>query len=393
MAINNNQVYTLVRQAYADALGGSTITAQDLQGVIDTGDTTTTILQNRDAFTSALIMACAKNWFMDTSYRSEYRDVFFEDEREYGAIIQLISVQTPEVQQSHAWQTFTSGVSTAGTYTLYLPIVASKLYGKTDSWELPIAISDEQWDDAFLSADKLADFVAYIMTVVDNAIVCHLENMNALNRNNFIAEKFVAEADANIKGVHVVNLTDLYNSERSGNLATTEDFLASPDAMRFAAAKIDEYSTYFSKMSKMFNTEDTARFTPDDRKVVQVVKKFASAMAEVSYSTTYNADYVKLPNYEEVPFWQGFGSGISWDDVTSIDVETGTDGTAVSESNIVALIVDKWAIMHTIRKHRVPVTRFDPEAITQYYFQFRDSYMNNLGQNGVVFVVDDASTP
>lgn len=393
MALNNNQIYSLVRSAYADALGGATLGTQDLEGIIDTGDLTETILANRDQFTGALIAQCAKNWFMDTSYRSMYRDVFFEDEREYGAIVQLISAEAPAVQQSHAWQAFTSGTSQVGVYTLYIPIVESKLYGKTNSWELPIAITDEQWDDAFLSADKLADFVSYIMLIVDNAIVCHLEDMNALNRNNFIAEKYAYSISQGATGLHVINLTDLYNSERGGSLATAGDFLKSPDAMRFAASKIDEYSKYFGKMSKMFNTDGKARFTPDDRKVVQVVKKFASAMDEVSYSQTYNAEYVKLPNYEEVPFWQGFGESISWDDVTTINVETGTDGTAVNLTGIVALIADKWAIMHTIRKHRVAVTRHDPEAITQYYYQFRDSYMNNLGQNGLVFIVGNATPP
>ncbi len=391
MALNNNQIYTLVNAAYNQALGATAIAVEDLEGFIDTGDVTTSILSNRDAFTGALIAQCARNWFMDTSYRTLYRDVFFADEREYGAIVQAISATAPSVQASHAWQTFTSGVTTVGTYTLYLPIVESKLYGKTASWELPIAITDDQWNDAFLTADKLAEFVAYVMLVVDNAIVCHLEDMNALNRNNFIAEKYVYATSEGAKGVHIINLTDLYNSERSASIATTEAFLKNPDCMRFAAAKIDEYSKYFSKMSKLFNTEEKARFTPDDRKVVQIVKKFASAMDEVSYSQTYNAEYVKLPNYEEVPFWQGFGTGASWDDVTSIHVETGTDGTEVSLTNVVALIADKWAICHTIRRHRTAVTRHDPEALSQYYYQFRDSYFNNLGMNGLVFVVGDAT--
>lgn len=392
MAINNNQIYTLVNAAYQQALGAAAIATQDLENFVDVGDVTTGILANRDAFTQALIMQCARNWFSDTSYRTLYRDVFFEDEREFGAITQWISATAPDVQQSHAWQSFVSGTSTAGSYTLFLPVVTSKLYGLTNSWELPIAITDEQWDDAFLSADALGDFVAYVMLIVDNAIVCHLENMNALNRNNFIAEKANAQADPLIGGVHVINLVDLYNTERGGSIATTEDFLASPDCMRFAASKIDEYSKYFSKMSALFNTEGKARFTPDDRKVIQVVKKFASAMDEVSYSQTYNAEYVKLPNYEEVPFWQGFGDAAEWDDVTKVAVETGSTGTETVVENVVALIADKWAIAHTIRKHRVAVTRFDPEAITQYYYQFRDAYMNNLGMNGLVFVVEDANT-
>ena len=393
MAINNNQIYSLIRSAYVDAIGGENLQNLKIEDLTDLGDLLGNIVQEKEQFFGALIAQCAKNWFTDTAYRSQYKDPFFEDEREYGAIIQMISATAPEVQASHAWNTFTSGVTTVGTYTLYIPIVESKLYGKTVSWELPIALSDEQIADAVRTAEELRNITAYIMLVVDNAIVCHLEEMNSSNRNNFIVEKFKAQGDANVDGVHVINLTDLYNAERGGSIATAEAFLKSADCMRFASAKIDEFSKYFNKMSALFNTEGKARFTPDERKVIQVVKKFASAMAEVNYANTFNAEYVKLPNYEEIPFWQGFGSSANWDDVTAIKVTEGTGGeaTTASYSGIVALLADKWAIMHTIRKHRVAVTRHDPEAVTQYYYQFRDSYMNNLGMNGLVFVVQDAN--
>lgn len=391
MSLNNNQIYTLVNTAYTQALGQNAIAVEDLEGFVDTGSAYSAIAANKDQFTSALINVAATNWFSDTSYRSQYNDPFFEDSREMGAIIQFISATVPEVQESHSWKTFVSGTSTLGAYTVYMPLVETKYYGKTVSWELPIAITDEQWDDAFRTVEDLGEFVSYIMMMVDNAIVVHIENMNSLNRNNFIAEKFVAQNDVAVPGVHAINLIEAYNTERGGSISTVTEFLASPEALRYAAATIDEYTTYFGKMSSTFNTAAKARFTPDDRKVVQVVKKFAKAIEEVSLSGAFNAQYVELPAYEEVPYWQGFGSSTSWNDVTAINVETGTDGTAVNKTGVVAFIADKWAIMHTIRKHRVAVTRFDPEAVTQYYYQFRDSYMNDLTMNGLVFYLADVT--
>ena len=390
MSLNNNQIYSIVNEAYKQALGTDAIDTIDLQDFVDTGSAYSAISANKDQFTSALINISAKNWFSDKSYRSQYSDPFFEESREMGAIIQFISATVPEVKESHSWKTFTSGVSTLGAYTLYMPLVETKYYGKTVSWELPIAITDEQWDDAFRTTEALSEFVSYIMMMVDNAIVCHIEDMNALNRNNFLAEKIEAQNDG-VAGVHAINLIALYNSERGKSISTVEEFLADGDALRFASATIDEYSTYFSKMSTLFNTAGKPRFTPDDRKVIQIVKKFAKAISEVALSGTFNAQYVELPNYTELPSWQGFGATASWDDVTSIDVEISSDGTAVKKSGIVACIVDKWAIMHTIRKHRTAVTRFDPEAISQYYFQFRDSYMNDLTMNGLIFYLEDVT--
>lgn len=390
MSLNNNQIESIVNEAYRQAIGSDAIDTIPLANFTDTGSNYSDISANKDQFTGALINISAKNWFADTSYRSQYNDPFFEDSREMGAIIQFISATVPEVKESHSWKTFVSGTSTLGTYTIYMPLVETKYYGKTVSWELPIAITDEQWDDAFRTVEALSEFVSYIMMMVDNAIVCHIEDMNALNRNNYIAEKIEAQNDG-VAGVHAINLIALYNSERGQHLTTKEQFLANDDAKRFASATIDEYSTYFNKMSTLFNTAGKARFTPDDRKVIQVVKKFEKALEE-AYSTTYRPDYVELKGYEEIPYWQGFGNSTSWDDVTSIDVKIASDGTAVKKSGIVACIVDKWAIMHTIRKHRVAVTRFDPEAVTQYYYQFRDSYFNDLTMNGVVFYLEDIST-
>lgn len=389
MSLNNNQIYTLARLAYQQVLGGNAIATEALSDFTDEGDASGSLASVKDQWVNALISVSARNWFTDTSYRSEYNDPFFEDERDYGAIVQLISATVPAVQESHAWQTVVSGTTTAGQYTLYLPIVSAKLYGRSVSWEIPIAVTGEQLSDAFRSADELSQFVAYIMLCVDNALVSHLESMQEMNRNNFIAEKFVADADPNVPGVHVVNLISAYNTERGGSIATPADFLKDADALRYASATIDEYSTYFRRMSTMFNTEGKPRFTPDERKVVQVLKKFAKAVREVALSGTFNAQYVELPNYQEVPFWQTFGTAISWTDVSSIDVSVGdpNNPTSVAKSGIVALIVDKWAIMHTIRSHRVAVTRFDPEDITQYYYQFRDSYMNDLTMNGLVFVL------
>lgn len=391
MALNNNQIFTLVNEAYKQALGENAIAVENLEGFTDTGVAYESLQDYKEQFTDALLNLCVKNWFSDTSYRSQYDDPFFEDSREMGAIVQFISATMPEVKESPAWDKFVSGTSQVGVYTVYLPIVETKVYSRSVSWSIPIFWTGEQWDDAFKSSESLGEFISYIMMMMDNKIVCHLEEMNEANRNNFIAEKFVAEADPNVNGVHCINLIAAYNKERNGSIATVEEFLKDAAALRYAAATIDEYTTYVGKMSALFNTAGKPRFTPDERKIVQVVKKFAKAISEVSLSGAFNARYVELPAYKEVPYWQGFGSKTSWDDVTSICVETGNDGTSVNKTGIVACIVDKWAIMHTIRKRRVATNYFSVEDLYQNEWQFRDQYMNDLTMNGVIFYLEDIS--
>lgn len=396
--LNNNSVYTLVRSAYAQAVGSNAVATEDLSAFVEKGVAYDTLIADnawKDNFTRALLAQTVKNFYLDSSYREQYKDPFYQDSRRFGAIVQMISAEAPAVQESHAWKTFTSGTSTVGEYTVFLPTISTAYMGKSTSWELPIAITDEQWDTAFKNVDELEEFVAYIMLTVDNAIVQHLEDCNAMNRNNFIAEKIHYAGSQGATGVHMIDLVALYRAETGDTTITTmEEFMADDKCMRFASEKIDLYMGYLTKMSTLYNIDGQKKFTPKNRLVCQVLQHFESRMKSVAYSDAFNADFIKLPNHEAVPYWQGSGVGtggvVDFDEVSAIKVKT-TSGDTVSQTGVVAFLCDEWAIMHTILSNRVAVTRHDPEALTQYYYQFRDQRINNLNQNAVVFVLKDVS--
>lgn len=396
--LNNNSVYTLVRSAYAQAVGSNAVATEDLSAFVEKGVAYDTLIADnawKDNFTRALLAQTVKNFYLDSSYREQYKDPFYQDSRRFGAIVQMISAEAPAVQESHAWKTFVSGTSTVGEYTVFLPTISTAYMGKSTSWELPIAITDEQWDTAFKNVDELEEFVAYIMLTVDNAIVQHLEDCNAMNRNNFIGEKIHYAGTLTATGVHVIDLVALYRAETGDTTITTmEEFMADDKCMRFASEKIDLYMGYLTKMSTLYNIDGQKKFTPKNRLVCQVLQHFESRMKSVAYSDAFNADFIKLPNHEAVPYWQGSGVGtngvVDFDEVSAIKVKT-TSGDTVSQTGIVAFLCDEWAIMHTILSNRVAVTRHDPEALTQYYYQFRDQRINNLNQNAVVFVLKDVS--
>ena len=206
--LNNNSVDETVNAAYDIAVGNEEVSKLTLKDIIDAGSKDGGALANKkEQFTKALISMWAKNMFLDTEFQTDEDDPFFVDSREYGAIIQMISAQAPSVQESHAWKEFISGSSQVGVYTVYLPIVDTKYYGKTTSWGLPIAISYEQYKDAFRDADGFNSFRAYIQTVVKNAIKQHRKDMNNANRNNFIAEKKLYTSRPVTAGKYEVTIT------------------------------------------------------------------------------------------------------------------------------------------------------------------------------------------
>lgn len=397
--LNSNSIYTLVNSAYAQAVGSSAIATTDLKDLVETGAAYDTLISDnawKDNFTKALLQQCVKNFYMDTSYREEYQDPFYQDSRRFGAISQMITATAPAVQESHAWQQFVSGTTQVGQYTVLMPSVSSSFVGKSSSWELQVTITDEQWDPAFKSVGDLEQFVAYIMMVVDNAIVEHLQDLNKLNVANFMAEKIHYAGTVSATGVHVIDLRALYESETGDQtIDTAQKFMADDKCMRFASETIDKYSGYLTSQSVLFNTEGKNKFTPRSRQVCQVLQYFESRMKSVSYADAYNLEYVKLRNHMTVPNWQGYGvqtstGAVDFANVSTIKVKT-SSGDTVTQSGIVAFLADEWAIMHTILDQRVAVVRHDPEALSSYFYQFRDQRVNNLGQNAIVFIVADAS--
>lgn len=395
--LNNNQVATLVNSAIAQATGSSNIATMALEEIVDRGNDAS-VIGSVEQFTKALLNVMIGNWYTDRSYRSQYEDPFFQNSEAFAAIASFITIQAPDVTASHAWTDFVSGTTTAGVYTLYLPTVDQRVYGKSISWELPVAITDVQWDSAFHSAAELAAFVNQIFLVVDNALVMHMEDLDRANRNNFIALKIEAQADPLNTGIHVVDLVDAW-ANFSGATAdiTVEDFLNDRKALNWAKSELIFYKDFMKKMSVKFNTASFKRFTPDDDLVVQVLARFEQYLNAVAESDTYHNEILSLPNHQTVPYWQAEGD-LSFDATSEIKIETepaaGADpAVVVNQDGIVAFFAHKWAIMHTIVNKRTAVTRFDPEAVTQYYNQNTDRYMNNLTMPAIVFVLKDWTAP
>lgn len=379
-----NQINTLVNSAYKISTGLEDFTPIDLSKMVDIGELK--LEDIREPFTKALIALVTKNWFTDTSYRTSYKDPFLTNENEFGLITQLISATVPEVQENPAWTNFVSGVSKVGEYTVYLPVVDTRYYTKLNSWSLPITISWTQWTPAMKNSEDLQSFVNYILMVVDNAILQHRENMNQANRNNYIGER-LQQSD----GVAVIDLVAEYQQTKATPAAMKQlEALNDKDFLRYSIERMWEIAEYMQKQTSKFNSAGKVRFTPKDRLVLQILSAFDGRVTGSLLSDTFHDKLLTIPNYDTVPFWEGIGNA-TFADTSAIHVTTST-GT-IETNGIVGLMCDKWSIMHTIKSERVGSQNFNIENLTLYSYQFTDQYLNDLTQNGVVFIVRDYTPP
>lgn len=399
--LNNNAVAEILNTAVAMSTGADEIATLNLEGIIDTGNDES-IIGSVESFSKALLNVVISTYFRESLYTSSIKNKFLVDNEEFGAFVQLVSMDFVEAENSHAWQDFTpssSGVrKQVGVYDVYVPVVQAQIFGHTVSFEIPISISEEQYKTAWHNASEMTTFINYIYMVVQSSINLEIENLEMSNINNFIAEKIAYSESDTANGVHVVNLVELYHDEVDSTVTTANAFLNNANAMRWATGKIDLYSKYFTRVSTLFNTAGRKRFTPKDRQVLLMLSSFETALKTVSYAVTYNPDYVKLDNYDSVAFWQGVTTtddetvnNLDFDTVSTINVKIGSDGTTVNKSGIVALLCDKYSIFETIKSKRVASKNFDIEGILTTVSQLRIMLANDLTQNAIVFTVNDIS--
>jgi hypothetical protein len=333
--------------------------------------------------------------YTDAAWTDKYGDIFFQNSEQFGAIVQIINTEMPEVRRNRAWDQITTGQTTIGSNVVYLPVVKEQLVGGTSSWAVPYAVSGTQMDSAFRNASGLSRFIGYVQLSAENAIKYHLTRMSAANRNNYMMEKLAKGNSAT--NVNVVSLVAEYNA-MTGKSLTAQQFLNNQDGcLRMVNRIFKKYKALLTDMTTLFTLDSTTtgKFIPDDRFTFSVIADFNALLESELYSTTYHDDFVKAKGFREVPSWQGLrgaSTALTFNDLTTInsareDSVIDSSGVDVNQSGIIGLMCDKWAVMHTVVRHRTGVQRDDIKDITLYEHQFTDRYVNNLMLNGIVFTI------
>ena len=83
MTLNNNQVAELLNDAFPQSTGEGEIEKLSLQDFIDKGNDPD-VIGSVEQFNKKLLNVMIKRWYEDSSYRSTYKDPFFQDAERFG---------------------------------------------------------------------------------------------------------------------------------------------------------------------------------------------------------------------------------------------------------------------------------------------------------------------
>ena len=377
---NVNQIYSIVNDSAAEALGKSAITAKDTGTLVSLGNQVFSSDTNKEQFYKALTNRIGKTVIAVREYAAKTRAVK-RDELEWGAIYQKISYKWKNATANASWETETQ----ANPFDVEIGTEAvQKLFSMIGTYSYEDSIPDYQLFTAFTSAAAMGASISGIYTNMKNALEVADENLA-----NLAVATNIAGVIKKGKATQKRNLLAEYKTVSGDATITVANALTNPNFIKYATREIKTVIDNMTQMSTLYNAEvDIPRHTPSDKAVVEILGLFASASDTYLQADTYHKELVALPNYEKVVYWQASGTGFAFEDVSKINITNANiDTKAVVQGGILAFVhdIDSCAsIIYRRRSHSI----YNPRAERYNIFEKADKgYAVDLSENAVVFYI------
>lgn len=370
------QIYELVNDVTKEVLGESPILNEDLSNVVDIG---TAIFDNRafDNYVRSLVDHIGKVVFVIRKYRGRAPSVLM-DGWTYGSILEKISSEMPVAVETEDWE-LTDNTS-YDPNVFHKPVASSKFFNSRTTFEIDASITEMQVREAFSNAGQLNSFISMIFNEVDKAMTVKTDALIMRTINNFIAETIHNNNDAT-----AVNLLAMYNTE-FGTKLTADKAIKTPEFIRYASYVMGVYVDRLSTMSRLFNIEGKARFTPNDVLHFVTLSDFSRAADVYLQSDVYHNELTKIPSSETVSYWQGSGETYDFADISRVNVKTAS-GNTVNATGILAVMFDRDALGVNCFERRVRTNYNAKAEFTNYFYKQDAQYFNDFSENFVVFYI------
>lgn len=376
-----NQIYGIVNAVAKQIMGEQAIQVVDTASLVSLGKSLDAMEKGKERFFKVINDMIAKTVIDNRVYRLAETGIF-KDSFKYGAIIRKIHIDMPEAKPNNAWN-----VGNDDYTPEYAPVakvnVRMKLFEGITTMEFDYTIPDSLFNSAFRDEAGVAALINGIGTAVENSLNMKLESSIELTRASFIARK----AEAGNKRTFV-NVLKLYNDAFNQSL-TPDAALHTPAFIKFANALIWKYPKRLARLTKAYNEEGYERSTDSEYLNVDVLSDYAAASMFYLEADTYHENLVKLPNYREVPYWQGIGEEDSFENNSKIYVKLDSNADDILLNYVIAIMYDDESIAVTMNERRTTSERNNKDEYTNFYSKANVGYLNDLSQNAVVFYLSE----
>ena len=258
---------------------------------------------------------------------------------------------------------------------------------QSDTWELPVTITQRQLESAFRNINELNAFTAGIMTDSSNSLEIAKEALFHACVSNFILKRHASNAK-----VKTINLLHDYNTATNKTL-TVAAALYDADFLRYCALQMALWSKRMTTPTTNFNDAggvSLRKHTSGEFQRVLLLDEFSKRINYNMLADVFNKEIVQMPTFNTVTSWLGQDASYSFESCSK--VASGTSNESKTElGGVVGIIHDKHALGITTRRERVTTSPFNAKG--EYYNYFNKAeigYFNDLSENSVVFVLQGA---
>lgn len=376
------QLKDIVNTVTSEVLGKQDVVSEDLSNLVDVGNEIINT-DNVDNYVKKLIDRIGKVIFVNRLYAGGVPSVLM-DSWEFGSIVEKISADMPEADENDSWKLENGQEYSQDTF--YQPQVSAKFFNSKVTFDVKLSFTTQQVKESFASVNELNAFLSMLETGVKNSMTVKLDGLIMRTINNMTAQTLQGG-----QAMQKVNLLTAYNTA-TGQKLTANKALMDKEFLKYASLVIKKYQARITKMSKLFNQGEKARFTNTTDLHTVLLSDFADSAEVYLMSDTYHNDTVSLPQHETVPYWQGSGKTYDFNDISSIKVKinTGTKTTKdVAQTGIIGVMFDTNALgVSNLNQRTTTAYNARAEFYTNFY-KMDAGYFNDLNENFVVFYVSD----
>lgn len=358
---------------------------EDLSNFVDVGRSivaTTEWGNNFDRYVGKLIDQIGKIVVEDKSYESQLPKLEV-DSFEYGAILEKIRVGEIEFEENPAWN-LQEGQSYE--YTDYKPVdMDAKFFSNKTSFMMHWSWLTKQLKTAFDSKSTMMKLFSAIENKIRVKKQITTDNIKLRLINAINAE--------NIAKGNVVNLLEEYRTATGNTTLTSDVALTNKEFLQHTNLVLKKYAKFMGVPSKFMNNEEVLNWTNAKSLKMVAICDLDAAMETYLYSGTYHDNFVKFDGYSSIANWQALTPDLSFENRSAINVALATDNTKqVQQSGIVFTMFDKNGAVVYNEQDETDQAPFNPVGkFINYYYSYDCSYMLDLGENSVTFIISDYS--
>lgn len=377
------QISTIINAAASEIWGATAPSVKDTSDIISLGNKVFASDTDKDRFLGVLVDRIKRTVIRTLDLSVDMPNLLLDAEAYFG-ILQKVNVQPIATETDNSWNI--GEVSYTPTiWDIHKPSVSQKLFHNVDTFTIPITIPDVMYKSAF-DDGKMGEFIQGIFSTIESCLIMYVNALNHLVVSSAIAEK--------IKSGKAVNVLALYNAEHEDNPLTADEFLNSPELLRFSGMIARNNIKYMAQPSVLFNEEGMVRATARDNMHVLALSSYVSAYETNYESSVYNRFLTELPLFDEVAYWQNMGQSPSFETCSAINIIPPSEAdedepTAVEASGVFMVLADRQALGTSLIEDWSGSDRNNRERYTNYTYGVNRGVFLDLSENICVLYVAD----